>query len=48
MQEEENSCKNIYKVKFDLKEDGFFMESQVVDGHPLIMVLDPIHMGKKL
>jgi len=39
---------NIYKGTFGLNEDGFLMNSKVVDGHLLIMVQDPIHMGKKL
>ena len=39
---------SIYKGTFGLNEDGFLMKSEVVDGHPLIMVQDPIHLGKKL
>jgi hypothetical protein len=39
---------SIYKGTFGLNEDGFLMKSEIVDGHPLIMVQDPIHVGKKL
>jgi len=40
--------KSIYKGIFGLNKDGFFMKSEIVDGHPLIMVQDPIHVGNKL
>jgi len=40
--------KSIYEGTFGLNEDGFLMKSKVVDGHPVIMVQDPIHVGKKL
>ena len=39
---------SIYKGTFGLNEDGFFMKSDIVDGHPLIMIQDPIRIGKKL
>jgi len=39
---------SIYKGIFGLNEDGYLMKSKVVHGHPLIMVQDPIHVGKKL
>ena len=38
---------SIYKGIFGLKKVGFFMKSEIVDGHPLIMLQDPIHVGKK-
>ena len=39
---------SIYKGTFGLNEDDFLMKSDIVDGHPLIMIQDPIRMGKKL
>ena len=39
---------SISKGTYGLKVDGFLMCAEVVDGAPMIMMQDPLHVGKKL
>lgn len=40
--------KSIYNNTFGFNENGWFIKSEIVCKHPLIITQELIHMGKKL